>query len=462
MRTQTSRLEEIRLQFIESLVSLPIPSDPILDPPRLAAVAATGQLDTANEPAFDDLTRMAAVVIGAPFAFATLVDDTRSFWKSSFGLAPDAPRQNTVEESFCQYVVRSREALIVSDTTLDARTCDNPSIVAMGVRAWAGFPLVAPSGEVLGSFCIVDTVPRPWTNREMEVLATLARAASREIALRAAVQDEREARQRAELLAQTLQQTLLPPALPDIDGLNLAVRFHPAGTGVELAGDFYDVFASRPGKWSFIVGDVCGKGVEAAKVAAFARHVIGALAMQRSKPSEVLAWLNAALLARGFSRDVFLTAVYGTIEVCGPRAFVRLACAGHPAPIVRRSDGTTTRLDAMGPLVGSFRRFEVADHALTLESDDALIIVTDGVVEARDAAGTLIDENDVLALIACDGAPASADSLAARVERAALAFYGGPARDDIAVLVMVPHEPRVDETQRRRVHGTQRRRVDGN
>ena len=99
----------------------------------------------------------------------------------------------------------------------------------------------------------------------MKSSKSFAGAASREIALRSAIANERELRRRAESLTHTLQASLLPPALPPIAGLDVAGRFHPAGTGIELVGDFYDLFRSRQGSWSFVVGDVCGKGIEAAK-----------------------------------------------------------------------------------------------------------------------------------------------------------------------------------------------------
>ncbi len=411
-------------------------ADPVRSKRRLAAVDATRLLDTPPERAFDDLTRMAALLVNAPYAFATLVDESRSFWKSCFGIPADGPRQNTVEESFCQYVIRNETAVIINDAANDERTRANPSVTTMGVRAWAGFPLLAPNGEVLGSFCIVDTVPRVWSERDIEVIETLAKASSREIALRAAIQDERFARRGAEILAQTLGQSLLPPQLPDVPGLDLGVRFHPAGQGIELAGDFYDVFATGNGSWSFIVGDVCGKGVEAAQVAAFARHTVGALAMQAADPAHVLAWLNATFVARNPNPGVFLTAVYGTVSTDANGAAVRFACAGHPPPILRRADGTTEIVDAHGTLIGGFPERSYDEVSLRLGFGDALIIMTDGVLEAR-RGKVFIDEAAIFDLIATadhHGAAALAD----RIAQAALAFGGAVAADDIAVLVMIP------------------------
>ncbi len=410
-------------------------ADPVADPKRLAAVFASELLDTVPEDDFDDLTRMAALVVGAPFAFATVVDDARSFWKSRYGIPAGGPNQNQVEESFCKYVVRTQRELIVTDASIDERTRDNPSVAAMGVRAWAGFPLLAPGGEVLGSFCIVDTVPREWTPRDLEVIRTLAAAASREVALRAAVASERRARQSAEALVHTLQQSLLPPALPQVPGLDIAGRFHPAGDGLELVGDFYDLFASRTDRWNFLVGDVCGKGVEAAKVAALARHTVGSSSMRDLETPEVLRWLNETLRARGQAPHEFLTAVYGTLMRDGDAWIVRMCCAGHPPPILRRANGETVLVDAGGPLIGVFADFAIDEVMLRLEPGDVLTVCTDGITEAR-AGQAIYGEDALLASIASADVSAGANAIAHRVEAAALRFSNGVATDDIAVVVI--------------------------
>lgn len=409
--------------------------DAIVDPLRLAAVLETGLLDTPAEAAFDDLTRLAAIVVGAPLAFATIVDDQRSFWKSCFGLPDGAPRQNTVEESFCQYVVRSSHELIVTDATFDERTRNNPSVEAMGIRAWAGFPLSAPNGQVLGSLCVVDVRPREWTDRDREVLRTLAAAASREIALREAIENERRSHLRAQEVIRTLQASLLPPALPAVDGLDLAARFRPGGTGVELVGDFYDVFEVRDHAWSFIVGDICGKGLEAAKAASLARHTIGAPAMRRADPAEVMGLLNETFLARRGSPDLFLTAVFGELQKAREGWNVSLACAGHAPPIIRRADGSARAMDIAGPLIGVFPTIEMVGSTLTLGPGDSLVLYTDGVSEAR-SGSRLFGDDAVCEVVATADPNACADDLASRIENAALAFCGGTASDDIAILVL--------------------------
>jgi serine phosphatase RsbU (regulator of sigma subunit) len=412
----------------------PLPLDPIADPFRLAAVLNSRLLDTEPEASFDDLTRLAAQLIGAPFAFATVVDDKRSFWKSRFGMAADGPHETTVQESFCQYVVRSRSELVVGDAGADERTRDNPSVALMGIGSWAGFPLTSPSGEVLGSFCVVDTRTREWTPEELDILGTLARVASREIARQIAVNDERAARARAEELTHSVQAGLLPPALPDVPGLDVSARFRAAGSGLDLVGDFYDVFATPDG-WSFVVGDVCGKGLEAAKAATLARHIVGAACMRTSDPVSVMQFLNETFIARRPDPDLFLTAIYGTLRVDASGCVIRLACAGHVPPVVRRADGSAHALDVIGPLIGVFPALRIEEAEVRLSAGDAVIMYTDGVNEARGSGG-LYGDDAVSRIIAPLDANADADTLAGTIVREAVAFGGGVASDDIAVVVV--------------------------
>ncbi|WP_375479043.1 GAF domain-containing SpoIIE family protein phosphatase [uncultured Jatrophihabitans sp.] len=180
-------------------------SSRIDDPARLAAVVATGLLDTDPEPAFDDLASLASALLHAPFAFLTLMDSRRSYWKSRIGLPLDGPVQNSVDESFCQYVVASGQPLIEGDTAANPLTADNPSIEAMGVRAWAGFPVMSPDGHPLGSFCVVDTRARQWSDADVDVLRILSAAAGRELALRAAARRASAANEQLALLARVSQ-----------------------------------------------------------------------------------------------------------------------------------------------------------------------------------------------------------------------------------------------------------------
>lgn len=152
-------------------------------PERLAALQRSGLFETGPEDAFDRLTELAAAVTGATKACITLVDSTQYVYKSAVGVADDAPNAGPVEASFCRYVVGSSKPLIVDDSRNDPRTFDNPAIEE-GVAAWAGYPIEDADGWVLGTFCLVAIEPYAWTDTDLHVLATLARAASSEIALR--------------------------------------------------------------------------------------------------------------------------------------------------------------------------------------------------------------------------------------------------------------------------------------
>ncbi len=411
--------------------------DPILDPTRLRAVFASSLLDSERESTFDDLTRLAAEIIGVPFAFATIVDTTRSFWKSSFGIPKDGPNENRVEESFCQYVVRSDDEIVVSDAALDERTRTNPSVQSMGVRAWAGVPLRGLSGEVLGSFCAVDTIPKVWSQKDLHVLRTLAASASREIALRAAVREEHEARLRAEILAHTLQASLLPPLLTTVEGLDVGAYFHPAGHGLELGGDFYDLFQSGNGIWTFVIGDVCGKGVEAARIAMFARYTIGASAMRTSAPAQVLQWLHETLRARAPSSERFLTAIVGNLRTTADGCNITLANGGHSPAVMRRTNGDVVSLDVPGGIIGSAMPFFSTSMNIHLGIGETIVLYTDGVTEAR-RNRNMFGEDAVRAIVAGAGETTSSSELARRIVETALEYDGGTAKDDMAVLVLKP------------------------
>jgi signal transduction histidine kinase len=157
------------------------------DAARVAAVRATGLLDAAAEPAFDRLTRLAVRLLDVPTAFFSLVDDTRDFYVSACGFGePLATARELTGPTFCQYAIQSREPLVIPDTAADPRYRDVPTVRTLGVAAYMGVPL-AIDGQVIGSFCVIDTVPRPWTASELEILVELAASAEREIGLRAAV-----------------------------------------------------------------------------------------------------------------------------------------------------------------------------------------------------------------------------------------------------------------------------------
>ncbi len=156
------------------------------DPARLAALRATGLLDTAAEPAFDRLTRLAVAVLGVPAAFLTLVDAHRDFYKAATGLGePLGTTRELTGSTFCHRAITSPGPLVIPDTGADPAYHDVATVRSLGVAAYVGVPLVV-DGQAIGAFCAIDTAPHAWSAAEVAVLSDLADAALREIALRRA------------------------------------------------------------------------------------------------------------------------------------------------------------------------------------------------------------------------------------------------------------------------------------
>jgi serine phosphatase RsbU (regulator of sigma subunit) len=234
-------------------------------------------------------------------------------------------------------------------------------------------------------------------------------------------------------IAKTLQESLLPAQLPEIPGLLTAARFRASGAGNEVGGDFYDLFQAAEGSWSVVVGDVCGKGPDAAAVTALARYTLRAAAMSEPAPSAGLRMLNDALLQQ--RNDLrFATVAYASLAPENGGMHVNVASAGHPLPLLLRKDGNVEPVGIEGTLVGVVPDPDLADAAAHLEAGDSLVFYTDGVTEARNASGMMGERRLRTLLASCAGM--DADSIAATIESAAVEMQEGETRDDIAVVVL--------------------------
>jgi serine phosphatase RsbU (regulator of sigma subunit) len=231
-------------------------------------------------------------------------------------------------------------------------------------------------------------------------------------------------------IARTLQQSLLPRELPPIPGVELAARYLAAGDGNEVGGDFYDCFATGSGDWALVIGDVCGKGADAAALTALARYTLRAAAQHTRRPRAVLTQLNEALLRDRLDYR-FCTVLYASLTPREDRVSVCLVAAGHPLPIVLRADGEVETIGSPGSLLGIVEVPELAEEQVELAPGDSLVLYTDGVTEADRSAGP-----DRLTRFLTTRAGDGATALAEAVERDALAAHGGPARDDVAVVVV--------------------------
>lgn len=265
--------------------------------------------------------------------------------------------------------------------------------------------------------------------------ATERREYEREL-LRAKDQAEVSERRSREL-ARTLQQTLLPPNEPGIPGLDVAAAFRPAGTGVDIGGDFYDVFQVAEGDWVAVIGDVCGKGVQAAILTALIRHTLRAVVVGLHAPSQALSALNEVLLQ--YDTERFCTVVMVRMQHDAEGWWATIGTGGHPRPFLVGRDSRPRQLGGAGPLVGVQDEPVFADERLALRPGDTLVLYTDGVTESSNEHGFYGEER------LQDRLPSPAGSAKAVVDAVmddVIAFSDGPPRDDVAILVLrVPDEP---------------------
>ena len=264
---------------------------------------------------------------------------------------------------------------------------------------------------------------RPYTLEDLRIVMEVARRAATGIA-HAELYRERSH------IAHTLQRSLLPPRLPDIAGFELAARYRAAGEGFDVGGDFYDAFETRDG-WALAVGDVCGKGPEAASLTSLARSALRTGAVVESSPSRVLEVTNEAVLRERIG-DRFLTALFLILEP--DTGTLVSANAGHPPLVVLRAGGEVELVEGRGPVLGVLDDVLFEDVETVLEPGDAIIAYTDGVLDAG-APDRLLD-TAALARLAAEHTGRSAAELAEALERAALEVSAGTPRDDIAVLVL--------------------------
>lgn len=558
-------------------------------------------------------------MIGAPVVLLSLVEGDRQFFKSCLGLAePWATRRSTpLSHSFCQHVVATEQPLIVEDARQHPTLRDNLAIPDLDVVAYAGWPVRAPDGSILGSFCVIDSQPRAWTAAETETLADIAASVNAEIALRHALQSERTAREEAlvvnqhlrfmteasallsesldpdrvlqdladlavprladwclidvvqgptphrqvvthaeasqagiakrlidyplrpagssaapgvlrdatpelvvpvtadwlrriaqddqhlrllqdmrmdsaatvpltahgsvfgvmtfascdqrrrygpehlEILAdlgrhaglavanarlyverdnvaRTLQRTLLPPSLPDIPGVDLAVAYEPSGAGNEVGGDFYDLFRNPWGDWVFALGDVCGKGVDAAIVTGLVRHTIRAATTDHRDPVEVLRIINNVLLGdeRAGGEERFCSLLLGVVTGGPDDRAVTVVSGGHPAPLLRRAAGGVEEPATAGMLLGLFDQVTFTPAEVTLRPGDLLLAYTDGVTEAR-SGHSQFGRQRVMRLLDTAGDHGPQQVITAVLD-AVRGWQGGKPQDDIALLALQP------------------------
>jgi serine phosphatase RsbU (regulator of sigma subunit)/PAS domain-containing protein len=257
----------------------------------------------------------------------------------------------------------------------------------------------------------------------------LAEELGRHLAI--AIRVDRVFRQRSQV-AEALQASLLPARLPSVPGLEFAAAYIGATQFQEISGDFYDVFKAGD-DWAIAVGDVCGKGQDAASMTAAARHAIRALAHVHGAPVDVLAAANQVLVAEDYD-DRFVTTSLAFLHQDGNRVRVRLGSCGHPGPAVVRADGRVEILEGDGLPLGLFDDAKPGGLDVELHKGDLIFFYTDGVTEARSTDLEFFDDRLTDALAAEAGR--SAADVVRTVQELVTAFSAGELKDDVTILAV--------------------------
>src|SRR3954454_19304328 len=321
----------------------------------------------------------------------------------------------------------------------------------LGIAAAVIAPLTA-GGRTLGAISFVAAEPgRRYSDVDVQLLVELGRRAG--VAVENAMLYTERSR-----IAHTLQARLLPSSLPSPPGLELAARYRAAGQYNEVGGDFYDAFERAPDEWVIVIGDVSGKGPEAAALTALARYTIRSAALSDASPVNVLLRLNENLLYEEESQ--FITVAVAFLAPAEGATKVRLALGGHPLPFVLRHDGKVEQIGEPGMLLGIRPDPRLHEVETMLSPGDSLLLYTDGVTEAGPRGAPLAEEG--LANLLASMGQVSPDLLVSKIDEAAQRADPGRARDDVALLAVhavaetaadslelsVPAEPRSLRTLR--------------
>lgn len=403
---------------------------PAQEAARLAAVHRYDVLDSPPDGAFERITALAARLLDVPISIVSIVDTDRIWFKSHHGVEVD---QIDREPGLCASAILQDGPWLVPDARTDPRTLANPLVAGeFGLGFYAGVPLTTQDGYNLGTLCVIDRQSRTVSDEDVHNLEDLAALVMDELELRLAarrtVSLEAELRHRAEDVASTLQESLLPPQLPEVSGLEIASRYRVAQRD-QVGGDFYDVMAT-PWDTALVVGDAVGKGTKAAALAGLARWTLRTLTLEPWTPAGALARLNLLLVRSQPMPDRYVTMAVARLAGSAGGFDLTVALGGHPRPLIVRADGSIDGIGRTDPIVGWRPDVPYNDVSSRIETGDVLVMFTDGLLEAIAGHGETDDGpiQSILRPLAGRRAP----DLAAALEAA----LGGELRDDAAFLVV--------------------------
>ena len=429
-------------------------------------------VDTAPDRVLARVAGVAARAFDAPMGLVSVVDEDRIWLTGVHGIDADV-RHLPRDEGLCADVISGQAShVVVTDARTGARTATNQFLRDHVIRFYACAPIVTFDGHRIGSVAVMNTAPATPSQRLLALLEDLATIVMEQLELRlssldalrlerrerhaaesacddartdrdTAQQGRREAvrdrdiaerdRDLVEEYATVLQQTLLPPSLPKINGLSVAAHYHPADPR-RVGGDFYDLFAVADDRWAFFIGDVQGHGADAAVATSLIRYTLRSAALHYPDPTDVLGELNAVLLRESDPRR-FCTVLLGTLQPHdGGNGFaMTIATGGHPpALLIDPAAGSVTAVrSTTGMLVGATPNAVFAACRTRLHRGQTTLFYTDGLIEAR--RGPIPFDQDSLAAFARERAHLPSARL---VDELATLIPKLDPDDDVAILAL--------------------------
>jgi serine phosphatase RsbU (regulator of sigma subunit)/PAS domain-containing protein len=423
---------------------------------RLDLVTAIARLLLENQGFSESRTlqRCARLIAGELTAWVIVDLERRHRMRRQFALGPDDPRLAELTSAVSAVdpppgsipcaVHESGRPVLIAHVDDAGVLGDGPDGLPLLTKLDATSVLSVPLSDGENRYGVLTLVRRAADGHFKVADLALVEELGEQIAL--AIKVDRMFRRRSET-ADALHASLLPRRMPEIPDVEIAGSYLAAAEDPEVGGDFYDVYQT-PGGWGLAIGDVCGKGDEAAAVTAAARHAIRVLARRCADPGEVLAGTNEIVLADELSLDGgFVTANIAHLSWQDGKLRVVIASAGHPAAVLLRPDGRVRMMNGGGLPLGLFADAEPATQELVMDPGDVLFLYTDGMAQARGPNNTYFQDRLVDELTGLAGD--SPEHIVASMRRAMDGFSVGNRLDDVTMLVMRAGRPARGSASRR-------------
>jgi len=427
-RTMLLNAKQIRRENRPSLILLAI--EDITESRQVRFSEALNRIDATIHSVLGIDERMkeaiaqSADVLGCDQAQVYLREDKYWVLKYAHGLAPETVGTRYTDEQvpITTLSAQTKQPVMIGDAYKDERV-DGELMKAYGIRAFIAAPLIIQDNIIGMLGFVYQKEPTIFDSTYLNFAARLAASVSLALENTRLYMEQHR-------IADTLQKSLL--VMPErVAGIDFGYAYHSATEAAQVGGDFYDIFELEHGKVAVVIGDIAGKGVEAATLTAVVKNAIKAYSFENSSPAVVLSKTNE-LTARVFSPGYFVTVFFGVLNIAN-REFV-YCNAGHPAAIVKRAETGVDVLTEHSPVIGAFAGIKYANGATRLARGDILFLYTDGLIEARRDREQFREERLIDFIRKLEAV--SARQLPDIVFREVVDFAGGRLSDDIAIIAV--------------------------